>query len=458
MNNKLLVPRSFSEGGKILIAAAEVTPIAKVGGLGDVIGALPKALNKLNLDVRLIIPFYGLIDNNKYKIKLTKKNIKIGDASANLWQTNLPDSTVPIYLIEHDYFKGKEIYGNALADSQTDIEKFAFFSRAVLASIKTVNFKPDIIHLNDWHTAAVAKLIKTDQFFRQTKTLLTIHNLANQGKTGTKNYLAEGILNADLINTVSPTYAKEILTEEYGAGLEKILAKKRSRLYGILNGIDTDFFNPQTDKLIKFNYSAQVLGEKIANKTKLQRQLGLPREKNTALVGLVTRFVGQKGVELITENFSELNCQFIFLGTGEKKYEGALLNLVKKFPRQFSVQIKFDEKLAHEIYAASDIFLVPSRFEPCGLTQMIAMRYGAIPVVRATGGLADTVNNKTGFIFKKYSGVELYKTLNKSLTVFYNNQPLWQQLKTNCLKQNFSWKKSALEYLKLYKKLAENKK
>ena len=438
---------------KILIAAAEITPIAKVGGLGDVIGALPKALNKLNLDVRLIMPFYGLIDKDKYKLKPIKQNIKVGGALINLWQTNLPGSTVPLYLIEHGFFKNKEIYSTALADGPTDIEKFTFFSRAILESIKTIDFKPDIIHLNDWHTAPVASLMKTDQFFKSTKTLLTIHNLANQGITKTKNHLAEGILNSDLINTVSPTYAKEILTKECGAGLEKILTKKRKKLYGILNGIDTDFFNPQTDELIKFNYSSESFEKKNANKKELQKQLSLPQDKNMALAGLVTRFVWQKGVELITEKFSKLNCQFVFLGTGEKKHEDALLDLAKKYPRQFSAQIKFDEQLAHQIYAASDIFLVPSRFEPCGLTQMIAMRYGSIPIVRATGGLADTVNDKNGFTFKKYSDEELYKTIDEALTIFYKNKKVWRRLETNGMRQNFSWKKSAGEYLKLYKKL-----
>lgn len=471
---------------KILIAATEVTPIAKVGGLGDVIGALPKALTKLNLDVRVIIPFYGAIDKNKYKIKLIKQDIKIGDASitstttglrpghssagVNLWQTNLPDSTVPVYFIEHDFFNGKEIYSTALADDPGDSEKYIFFSRAILESLRALNFKPDIIHLNDWHTAAAAALLKADyqndQFFKQTKTLYTIHNLANQGPAGPKNYMAEGILNADLINTVSPTYSREILTKEYGAGLEKVLNKRKNELYGILNGIDTDFFNPRTDRLIKFNYSVKTLEKKIADKTALQSQLGWPRDKNTALVGLITRFVWQKGVELITEKFSKLNCQFVFLGEGEKRYEDALLNLEKKYPDKFKALIKFDEKLAHEIYAGSDIFLVPSRFEPCGLTQMIALRYGSVPIARATGGLKDTITplikgergiKPTGFLFKKFDSAEFYKTLNGALKVYYHQPKTWRRLQLNGLKQDFSWKKSAKEYLRLYKKLIKTK-
>ncbi|MFA5359909.1 MAG: glycogen/starch synthase [Patescibacteria group bacterium] len=442
---------------KILITASEVTPIAKVGGLGDVIGALPKALNKLNLDARIILPFYGMIDKNKYKIKLIKKNIKIGVESANLWQTNLPNSNTPVYLIENNFFKDKTIYSNTLADGKKDIDKFAFFSQALLENIKAINFLPDIIHLNDWHVATVATLLKTkyknDQFFKQIKTLYTIHNLANQGVTENKNYMAEGILNSNIITTVSPTYAKEILTKEYGAGLEKLLQKRKNNLYGILNGIDIDFFNPTTDNLISQKYSLKNLDKKIDNKLALQKQLDLPVNKNLALIGLVTRFVGQKGIELITEKFSKLNCQFVFLGTGEKKYEDALLNLGKKYPNNFKAIIKFDEKLAHLIYAGSDIFLVPSRFEPCGLTQMIAMRYGAVPIVRETGGLKDTVNNQVGFTFKKFNPTDFYKILERALTIYYRQPKTWRQLQLNGMEQNFSWNKSAKEYLKLYKKL-----
>jgi starch synthase len=459
---------------KILIAASEVAPLAKVGGLGDVVGALPKALNKFNLDARIIMPFYGIIDKNKYKIKLIKQNIKIGTESVNLWQTTLPDSTVPVYLIEHILFKNRKIYSTTIADGQKDIEKFVLFSQAILESTKAINFTPNIIHLNDWHVATVATLLKTnyktDKFFKSTKTLYTIHNLANQGITKTKNCMAEGIINANLINTVSQTYAKEILTKEYGAGLEKKLTSRKNNLYGILNGIDTDFFNPTNDNLINQKYSLKNLDKKTNNKLILQKQLNLPEDKNKALVGLVTRFVGQKGVELITKNFSKLNCQFVFLGTGEKKYEDALLSLAKKYPNNFKAIIKFDEKLAHLIYAGSDIFLVPSRFEPCGLTQMIAMRYGAVPIVRETGGLKDTVTplikslsrvcqgrargiKPTGFTFKKFDSNEFYKTLEKALNIYYKQPKIWRQLQLNGMKQNFSWDKSAKEYLTLYKKL-----
>jgi starch synthase len=292
--------------------------------------------------------------------------------------------------------------------------------------------------------------------------------------------MVQGILASDLINTVSPTYAKEILTKEYGAGLEKVLALRKKRLYGILNGIDTDFFNPETDKLLTENYSSKSLEKRLGNKLTLQKKFDLAPDETIALAGIVTRFVKQKGIELITEKLVgaidelPLSCQFVFLGTGEKRYEEALLDLVKKYPKKFSVQIKFDEKLAHEIYAGSDMFLVPSRFEPCGLTQMIAMRYGSVPIVRATGGLKDTVApliparlndvsrsggkgvrgiKPTGFTFKNYNADELYKTLAKALNIFYRRPKVWRQLQLNGMKQDFSWKKSADTYLKLYKKI-----
>jgi starch synthase len=489
---------------KILIAASEATPLAKVGGLGDVVGALPKALKKLGLDVRLIIPYYGLIKKKRIPCRLIKSRINIQTAVAeetvSLYATKLPASQALVYLIEHDFFKGQDVYGRVspanrglYSNSQSQIEKFVFFSHALLVSIKALDWQPDIIHLNDWPTAAVALYLKTlsqnDRFFQNTKTLYTIHNLANQGITNPKiialnkicpgltsvirdrqdqdiNLMVQGILNADLINAVSPTYAREILTKEYGAGLEKVLALRKKQLHGILNGLDVDFFNPHTDKLITHRYALATLQKKTANKLTLQKRLGLPMDKKTALVGLIGRLVWQKGSELITEKFSRLNCQFIFLGAGEKKHENALLGLAKKYPKKFSAQIKFDEKLAHQIYAGSDIFLAPSRFEPCGLTQMIAMRYGSVPIVRATGGLKDTVKNfqfpisnfqkkPTGFTFKNFNSQELYQTLAKALRLYYYQPRVWRQLQINGMKQDFSWDKSAKEYLRLYQKLCQ---
>jgi len=455
---------------KVLFLSAEVAPLAKVGGLGDVAGALPQALDKLGVDIRICLPFYGLINKKKYPAKkIISKLIVLIDnkkETIDVYQTNLPETKIPVYLIKHNFFNSKQIYSGTriilngkYTRRANDLKRFAFFTRAAMETAKKLNFQPNIIHSNDWHTGLTANFIKTfnqqNNFFTKAKILYTIHNLANQGISGNINFMAQGISGSDLINTVSQTYAKEILTKEYGADLEKILAGRKEDLSGILNGIDTNFFNPATDKLISQKYSLKNLKKKTSNKLALQKQLSLPQNKNIAVVGLVTRFVWQKGIELITEKFSKLNCQFVFLGTGEKKYEDALLNLAKKYPKNFKTIIKFDEKLAHEIYAGSDIFLVPSRFEPCGLTQMVAMRYGTVPVVRETGGLKDTVNNKVGFTFKKFDPTEFYKTLEKTLAVYCHKPKTWRQLQLNGMKQDFSWNKSAKEYLKLYKKLSK---
>ena len=485
---------------KILMVAAEAAPIAKVGGLADVIGSLPKALSRLNLDIRLIIPFYQLIDRKKYNIKLLKRDIEIVTSvkkeMVNLWQAKLPETQAPLYLIEHDFFKGSDIYSSKLGkvitklypNDSVDIEKFVFFSHACLACLKALKFKPEIIHLNDWHTAAITLFLKTtyrqDKFFSQIKTLYTIHNLANQGIVSPKiialnkldqefpsvkidlknrdiNLMAQGIVNADLINTVSPTYAKEISTRQFAAGLKKVLAKRKNKLYGILNGIDTKFYNPVTDNLIKQNYNYQTLAKKEVNKIYLQKKLGLPVSQKIALVGLVSRLVWQKGLDLINDKFvgamhaSPLLCQFVILGTGQKKYEQYLLALAKRYAKILKVIIKFDEALAHQIYAAANIFLMPSRFEPCGLGQMIAMRYGAVPVVRATGGLSDTVDRTVGFSFKQFSQVQFNQAINQALKVYYQQPSKWQRLQINGLKKDFAWEKSAKEYLKLYQKLIE---
>ncbi len=473
---------------KILFLAAEITPVAKVGGLGDVVGALPKNLAELNADLKIIIPFYNLIDKKKYRIKKINKKIIILTGNkkeiVGLWQTYLPQTKIPIYLIKHKYFKYKEVYlcdgkkmeDGKYADDKTDIKRFSFFTRAALEAVKAINFRPDIIHLHDWHVALAPAMIKNDYFFKNTKTIYTIHNLANQGiakpqivgfsklnpnlpiikadlKNGDINFMVQGILGADIITTVSPAYAKEILRHYQGAGLDNILRKRKKDLYGILNGIDTDFFNPTKDKLISRRYSTKNIKEKTKNKLILQKKLGLPQNKNTAVIGLVSRLVWQKGINLIIKKLAKLNCQFIFLGTGEKKYEEQLKKLAKKYPRQFSAQITFNEALAHQIYAGADIFLMPSLFEPCGLGQIIAMRYGTIPIVRKTGGLADTVTPSTGFVFKKFDSSSLYKTLQNILSTYYNQPKIWRQLQINGMKKDFSWKKSAKEYLRLYKKL-----
>jgi len=461
---------------KILMAAAEIAPLAKVGGLADVVGSLPPALAKLGVDVRLIMPLYGSIDKKKFKIKKIFSDIRILSAGQNIkiniHQTSLQG--IKIYFIDNKkYFSHPEVYfGN-------NSERFLFFSLAALTSLPIIKFKPDVIHCHDFHTALIPTLLKTADFpyFNNIKTLYTIHNLNHQGKSEIKvlstanlstnslkplaidardgdiNFMAQGILNADAVNTVSPTYTKEITTSIYGAGLEKVIKANSHKISGILNGIDIDFFNPATDKNIYKKYSIKNIEDKTVNKLKLQKELKLPQDKNIALIGLVSRLVWQKGLKLITDDLAKLNCQFVFLGTGEKDSENQLKNLAKKYPKKMKAKIMFDIKLAQKIYAASDMFLMPSRFEPCGLGQMIAMRYGTLPLVRETGGLADTVNKKLGFKFKEFEPVALEKTLEKALNVYYNKPKKWLKMQKNCMKQDFSWDKSAKEYLKLYKNL-----
>lgn len=470
---------------KVLFIASELTPIAKIGGLGDVAGALPLALKKLGVDVRVALPKYGIIDDKKYPSKLEVEDIEVKRGKEknliNIYSTFIPKSNVPLYLIDNQKFFGSQgIYGSktAFVESVNEMYKFIFLSEAILKIFKPLGWQPDIIHCNDWHTGVMPLLIKISS--QKIKTLFTIHNLANQGVWNTKeifnflgvtgaehpnlkkrdkkddfNLMQQGILNADLINAVSPAYAKEILTPEYGCSLEKYLKKRKNDLYGIINGIDTIFFNPETDPEIKSNYSIKNLDKKIENKLALQKELSLTENKNFPLLGIVSRLTYQKGVDLIIKiipDLVKLSCQLVVLGEGQGSYEKDLLKLAKKYPKNISSQIKFDASLAQKIYAGSDIFLMPSLFEPCGLGQLIAMRYGTIPVVRATGGLKDTVNNKNGFIFKKCDESELLKTIKKSLAV-YKKPADWRKLQINGMKQDFSWNKSAQEYIKLYNKL-----
>ena len=460
------------------MASAEVAPFAKVGGLADVVGSLPPALKKLGCDIRLVMPLYGVIGRKKYGLKKIHSNVEIyfgnGFAKINIWQAKLPNSNVIIYFIDAPkYFGAKEIYAK-----KNNAERFLFFSLASLYMLPSINFKPDVIHCHDFHTAMMPNLLKVSDYayFKGIKTVFTIHNLNYQGKSGIEvlstgnltkkslkflskdaqdgdiNFMVQGILSADIINTVSKTYAKEIATSFYGAGIDNIIKKRKSDLYGILNGIDIKFFNPVSDKYIKQKYSVKTFNKKVINKLALQKEFGLPQGKNIALIGFVSRLVWQKGIELITEDvIKNSNCQFVILGTGQPEYEKYLKQLSKKYPDKFSAQIKFDIKLAQWIYAGSDAFLMPSRFEPCGLGQMIAMRYGAVPIVRATGGLADTVNSRVGFSFKEFSVDSLRRAIKKALNIYYNQPKKWRQLQVDGMVKDFSWDKSAKEYLKIYK-------
>ncbi len=459
---------------KVLMTAAEMSPFAKVGGLGDVVGSLPGALEKINIDVRVILPLYGAIDHKKFRLKKILENIEIASNNQtekiNLWKTNSPSSKVSVYFLESKYFQAKEIYRPEENDNLA--ESFLFFSLAVLKILPLIRFQPDIIHCHDFHTALIPALLKEQKL--DIKTVYTIHNLNYQGNNtplvlrvanlniddlaslkkdaqdGDINFMVQGILNADVVTTVSKTYAKEIGTVEFGVGLEKIITQKK--IYGIINGLDVELFNPTTDKFIAQTYSNKNLGDKQKNKTVLQKKLGLKVDKDVPLIGMVTRLTWQKGFDLFTDNLFQLPLQMIILGTGEVKYENKLNELAKKYPDNFKFENYFDLKLAQQIYAGSDMFLMPSRFEPCGLGQMIAMSYGTIPIVRATGGLDDTVNDRVGFKFKEFSEKVLIRTLEEAIKRFADKKQ-WQRLQKNCMQQDFSWSRSAKEYVKIYKEL-----
>jgi len=460
---------------KILMATAEMSPFVKVGGLADVLGSLPMALQKNNCDVRVIMPLYGSIERAKFKLQKKYVNIAVpvGRKSVNVdvWDTKLKN--VKIYFIEYQKYFGKS---DAYWEKNNE-ERFLFFSQAVLYVLPVLKFQPEIMHCHDYHTAMIPRLLRASDFadFREIKTVLTIHNLQYQGVANGNllklvdlenkasgadvNFMEQGIIHADRVTTVSPTYAREIFTKEFGAGLEKLLRKNKNKISGILNGLDVDFFDPAKDKHIAKKYTVATLTHKATNKTALQKSVGLP-VSDKPLVGLISRFAEQKGFGLITEEIAELDCQFVFLGTGQKEYENILKKLEKQYPDKISIQAKFDISLAQQIYAGADIFLMPSRFEPCGLGQMIAMRYGTVPVVHAVGGLKDTITNyelritnyeSNGFLFKAMTTKALKTTLKKALDLF-KDEKAWQKLQQVGMSTDFSWNQSAQKYIKLYQK------
>lgn len=478
------------------MATAEAAPFAKVGGLADVLSSLPPAIKKLGPDVRLIMPLYGSIDPKKHDLKrvMRDKAVRSGrlDIACSVWQGKLPGSDVVVYFLEApDYFRFQSVYVN-----NDNSERFLFFSLATLSLLNDIGFHPDIIHCHDFHTALIPDLIKAKGIpgLEKIKTIYTIHNFSYQGKTtpqvlstgnlnpeslktlskdaqnGDINFMVQGILNADLVSTVSPSYAQEIKTEIYGAGLERIIKKRSDDLFGILNGIDIDSYDPATDKYLVKNFSANELKGKISCRSALEKELGLKPDRKRPIVAIISRLTWQKGLDLITERFAELDCYFVILGEGEKKYEDTLRILADRHPDRIAFVSQFDEALARRIYAACDIFMMPSRFEPCGLGQMIAMRYGAVPLVRSTGGLRDTVINTeferqaggfvfnnleqaNGFTFEKIDSEALLQTLETAIDVYFSQTKDWKKLMRNCMLKDFSWDRSALEYLSLYEKV-----
>jgi starch synthase len=479
---------------KIAYVSYEVSPYAKAGGLADVAGALPIYLKKMGAEPYVIMPFHKSIERNfdVSQFKLVKENLMPDSHTYKIpfsvYQSYLPNSEVKIYFIKTDeLFDSKNIY-----EEENIFLKTSFFCDASLKTIKEIESDTDVININDWHTSLIPVYLKTNYYedtsLRKIATVLTIHNIGYQGLFepsvlataglpsylfnmealefyGKVNILKGGIMFSDVINTVSPTYAKEIQTKEYGFGLEGILKIRSEDLYGILNGIDYSVYNPLTDPHIF--YPIKTYEDKLKNKKKLQEYLNLPQKKSATIVSFIGRLYEQKGIDLIKNMIKYLlltDIQFIILGTGNENYEGFFKSLENEFPQKVSINITFDTDLAQKIYAGSDIFLMPSRYEPCGLGQMYSMRYGTIPVVRYTGGLEDTVIEYdqiskvgTGFGFYEYNESELLMTSLKAVYYHQKKKDDWKILFQNCMQTDFSYEKSAKEYLELYKKAMSKK-
>lgn len=469
---------------KVLFIASEAAPFVKVGGLGDVAGTLPHAIASLPEapDIRMAIPLHKAIDQKKYKLKsVTTFEIqnKDGVIEAEVFQTKLEGLTV--YLISGEPVAEADLVYTA--DTRADGKKFTFFSLAALELCKQLEWQPDILHAQDWHTSpavyALKTLFKSDPFFSKTATLLTVHNLPYLGngagpalkefglKPAAKSSLPKwakdmplplGLLTADKINTVSAGYAQEMLTPEFGSGLENFLKTRKKDLVGIINGLDQEAWNPATDPAIPANFTISNLSERQKNKTALQNELGLAADPDIPLLAFIGRMDHQKGIEITLgalRMIPDLSWQAVILGTGDPEIETLAEDLADEFPMNIRTIIRFDGALARRIYAGSDFMMVPSRYEPCGLIQMIAMRYGSVPVARATGGLRDTITDygsnpqSTGFLFQKASPGAMAKALRRALKV-YPDKRRWKPLQKRGMKQDFTWEKSAVQYLDIY--------
>lgn len=469
---------------KVLYATSEAYPFAMSGGLADVAGALPKALRKRLVGCRVILPLYASI-SEEMRTKMTfitSITVPVSWRRQYCGVFEAHENGVIYYFIDNQYYFGREgLYGH-----YDDAERFAFFSRAVLEVLPAINFKPDIIHCNDWQTAMVPVYLnlfyRENEFFSNMKTVFTIHNIQYQGKyghdlagdvlglgpehesvidySGCVNLMKGAFVTCDKLTTVSPTYSHEILNPYFSHGLDGILNTMTDKLSGIINGIDTDVYNPETDPLIYKNFGLETISDKAVNKAELQKELGLPENPDAAVIGIVSRLVKHKGLDLVTRVFEEIishDVQFVILGSGEWEFETFFHDMAQKHPDKVAFKSGFIPALAHKIYAGADIFLMPSQSEPCGLAQMVALRYGTIPIVRETGGLNDTIkdsgdNEGNGFTFKLFNAHDMLSSVERAIAG-YKNKDGWAILMERAMKCDNSWGKSANEYIRLYKSI-----
>ena len=469
----------------VLFASSEVFPFAKTGGLGDVAGSLPKAISKLGVDIRVVLPNYKSIPQ-QYKTDMEYIGYIFVDLS---WRHQycgifkLVREDVTYYFLDNAYYFGRnELYGDF-----DEAEQFTFFSKAIIEMLPLIGFKPDIIHCNDWQTGIVSLLLQANykqDYFSKIKTVFTIHNLKYQGifpkqvlsdlmnvdwqyfnPNGIEyrdcvNYMKAGLVYSNSISTVSPTYSQEIKTDFYGEGLMEILLQRSGDLYGILNGIDYERNDPKTDSRIYTNYSADNIALKYENKKKLQEELGLPVRPDVPVIGIISRLTSQKGfdlIECVLEEILQMDLQLVLLGKGDEHYKYVFENAAYWHKDKVSANITFSDTLAQRIYAGSDMFLMPSLFEPCGLGQIFSFRYGSVPIVRETGGLNDTVlsyNDETGagngFSFANYNAHDMLNTIRRAVDFYNNRKDIWKLIVERGMRADFSWDKSAKEYKRMY--------
>ena len=467
---------------KVCFIAAEAAPFVKVGGLGDVIGSLPKSLRELGVDARVILPLYSSIDRERFGLKYKAYQfVDLGwrHSYCGIFETEVDG--VPCYFVDNEqYFNRDSIYGQI-----DDGERFAFFSKAALEILPALDFKPDVVNVNDWHTALSVIYLdvlksREAEFYKDMKSVLSIHNIEFQGKfnpyemgnlfglenkyfdaliyNGDLNLLKGAIQLADRVNTVSETYAREILDPYFSYGLDKILNVEQGKLRGILNGIDVDKFNPKTDPMIPVNYDLKTFEDKVQNKLAFQKEMDLEVNADIPLIGMVTRLTHQKGIDLIlqaSEDILRTGAQLVILGTGDAHYESALRSLEHYRHDRVRSILLYSNEMSAKIYAASDLFLMPSKTEPCGLSQLISMRYGTVPVVHRVGGLRDTVIPFTGvegngFTFESFQAGDMMDAIYRAVTCFYQSPDEWKQIIKNNLQKDVSWEQSAKKYLDLY--------